>query len=145
MNEPTLADIRGALARIDFVIHKTPILTSATFNHLCGAEVFFKCENFQKTGSFKIRGAANAVFSLPPAVASRGVATHSSGNHAAALAFAARLRGVRAYVVMPESAPGVKKEAVAAYGAQIIYCEPTMKAREETLKQIGRASCRERV
>jgi threonine dehydratase len=103
---------------------------------MCSAKVFFKCENFQKTGSFKMRGAANAVLSLEPDAARRGVATHSSGNHAAALALAARLRGVKAYVIMPKTAPSVKKNAVADYGAEITFCEPTMAAREKGLKQI---------
>ncbi len=136
MHEPTFDDIRTASSRISPCIHRTPVFTSSAINKLCRREVFFKCENFQKTGSFKIRGAANTVLSLTTEAASRGVATHSSGNHAAALAYAAALRGVKAYVVMPNSAPRVKKDAVAAYGAEIIFCEPSMKAREETLKQV---------
>ena len=99
---------------------------------MCEAELFFKCENFQRTGSFKIRGAANAVFSLSDEEAGRGVATHSSGNHGAALAFAAHLRRIKAYVVMPENAPEVKKDAVANYGAQIIFCKPTIEARKNS-------------
>jgi len=105
---------------------------------MCDAELFFKCENFQKVGAFKIRGAANAVFILNPEDASRGVATHSSGNHAAALALAARWRGIRAFVVMPDNAPAVKRDAVAGYGAEIVSCAPTLKAREETLGEVVR-------
>lgn len=136
MEEPTLDDIRRASRRIDRAIHRTPVLTCSTLDRLCDAEIFFKCENFQRTGSFKMRGAANAVLSLSAPVASRGVATHSSGNHAAALALAARVRGIRAYVVMPETSPRVKKEAVAAYGAEIFYCEPTMEARQKRLAEV---------
>jgi threonine dehydratase len=103
---------------------------------MVGASLFFKCENFQKAGAFKIRGACNAVLSLSDAEASRGVATHSSGNHAAALALAARWRAVPAYVVMPENASNIKKRAVAAYGANIFFCKPTLEAREETLARV---------
>jgi len=109
---PTLEEIREAANRIRPHVHRTPVLTCRALNAMVGAELFFKCENFQKVGAFKIRGAANAVFSLGQKKVSRGVATHSSGNHAAALAFAARSRGVKAYVVMPENAPQVKKDAV---------------------------------
>jgi threonine dehydratase len=105
-------------------------------NHLVGAELFCKCENFQKVGAFKFRGACNAVFALAEAEAQRGVATHSSGNHAAALALAARLRGIPAWIVMPKNAPAVKKAAVAGYGGQIVFCEPTLAAREATLAQV---------
>jgi len=103
---------------------------------MCGAELFFKCENFQKAGAFKIRGATNAVFSLSDEEAARGVATHSSGNHAAAVALAARWRGIRAYVVMPENAPEIKQAAVAGYGAEITFCRPTLRAREEGLAEV---------
>jgi len=103
---------------------------------MCGAELFFKCENFQKAGAFKIRGATNAVLILGDEEASRGVATHSSGNHAAALALAARRRGIRAYVVMPENTPAVKKAAVEGYGAEISFCRPTLQAREEGLARV---------
>ncbi|RLB29431.1 MAG: threonine/serine dehydratase, partial [Deltaproteobacteria bacterium] len=136
MNEPTIREIREASERIKPYVHRTPVLTCSTLNRLCGAELFFKCENFQKAGAFKIRGATNAVFSLEEHEAARGVATHSSGNHAAALALAARWRGIPAYVVMPENAPGVKKNAVAGYGAEIIFCEPTLSAREHGLKRV---------
>jgi threonine dehydratase len=99
-------------------------------------EIFFKCENFQKAGAFKIRGATNAVFSLGDKEASRGVATHSSGNHGAALALAARWRGIKAHVVMPENAPHIKRDAVASYGAEIVFCRPTLQAREEGLEKV---------
>ena len=131
--EPTIKEIREAAERIKPFIHRTPILTCDALNRMCEAEIFFKCENFQKAGAFKIRGASNAVFSLADHEASRGVATHSSGNHAAALALAASRRGIKAYVVMPETAPQIKKDAVAGYGAEIIYCEPTQQAREAGL------------
>jgi threonine dehydratase len=108
-------------------------MTCGTLNALCDAEIFFKCENLQKTGVFKIRGAANAVLSLSEEDAAKGVATHSSGNHGAALALAARCRGIKAYVVMPENAPDVKRTAVANYGAEIVSCKPTLQAREEGL------------
>jgi len=133
MKEPTIEDIREAAARIRPYVHRTPVLTCRTLNALCDAEMFFKCENFQKAGVFKSRGAVNAVLSLSEGDAKKGVATHSSGNHGAALALAARSRGIKAYVVMPESAPDVKRKAVADYGAEIVYCKPTLKAREEGL------------
>src|SRR4029453_11363598 len=136
MDIPTIDDIRTAARRIQPYIHRTPVLTSMTLNQMCGAELFFKCENFQKVGAFKIRGATNAVFSLSDDEAVRGVATHSSGNHAAALALAARWRGVRAYVVMPENAPAIKRVAVAGYGAEIFPCAPTLQAREERLAEV---------
>jgi threonine dehydratase len=133
---PTIEEIRNAAQRINPYIHHTPILTCNGINNLTGGEIFFKCENFQKVGAFKARGATNAVFSLTENEVSRGVATHSSGNHAAALAYAARLRGISAYIVMPRSAPKVKQEAVAGYGAQISFCEPTLQAREENLAKV---------
>ncbi len=136
MPEPTLNDVRDAHARIKPFIHRTPVLTCSTLNRMAGAELFFKCENFQKAGAFKIRGASNAVFSLTEDEAARGVATHSSGNHAAALALAARWRGVKAYVVMPENTPRVKRDAVSDYGAEIIFCKPTFQAREQSLSRV---------
>ena len=136
MTEPTLSDIRAAAQRIKPYIHHTPVLTSSTFNTLCGAELFFKCENLQKVGAFKIRGATNTVFSLTDDEAVHGVATHSSGNHAAALALAARWRGIKAYVVMPENAPAVKRAAVQGYGAEIFPCAPTLQAREDRLAEV---------
>ena len=136
MTEPTLEVIRAAAERIRPYIHRTPILTSATCNRMCKAELFFKCENLQKAGAFKIRGATNAVFSLTDAEAARGVATHSSGNHAAALALAARHRGITAYVVMPENAPPVKRAAVEGYGGQVFTCVSTLQARETRLAEV---------
>lgn len=133
---PNLTDIRAAADRIRRHIHRTPVLSCAGIDRLVGARLFFKCENFQKVGAFKIRGATNAVLSLNERAAAAGVATHSSGNHAAALALAAQLRGVPAYVVMPETAPQVKKEAVAGYGAQVTFCVPTLEAREAGLARI---------
>jgi threonine dehydratase len=111
-------------------------LTCESLDQKVGAQVFLKCENLQKVGAFKFRGACNAVFSLADEEATRGVATHSSGNHAQALALAARLRGIPSYIVMPENAPAVKKAAVAGYGGQITYCEPTLHARETALAQV---------
>ena len=133
---PSLTDIRAAADRIRRHIHRTPVLSCAGIDRLVGARLFFKCENFQKVGAFKIRGATNVVLSLSEQAAAAGVATHSSGNHAAALALAARLRGVPAYVVMPDTAPQVKKEAVAGYGAKITFCAPTLEAREAGLARI---------
>ena len=132
----TLADIRAAHARIVDKIHRTPVLTSANLDALCGGQLFFKCENFQKIGAFKARGAANAVFSLTDAEAARGVATHSSGNHAAALARAARLRGIAAHIVMPSNAPKTKIESVRRNGGRIIFCEPNVVAREAACAQV---------
>ena len=130
---PTLQDIQLAAQRIANYAHRTPVLTCQSLDAMVGASLFFKCENFQKVGAFKFRGACNAVFSLLEQELKRGVATHSSGNHAAALALAARLRGTSATIVMPHTAPAIKKAAVASYGARIVFCEPTLKAREETL------------
>jgi len=129
-------DIQLAARRIAGKVHRTPVLTCATLDSLSGARLFFKCENFQKVGAFKMRGATNAVFALSDEEVAPGVATHSSGNHAQALALAARLRGVPAYVVMPRNAPVAKRAAVADYGAQIITCEPTLAARESTLTAV---------
>lgn len=137
MNLPTFADIEKAHERIRPYIHRTPVMTSKSINEIVGAELFFKCENLQKVGAFKFRGACNSVFSLSEEEARNGVCTHSSGNHAAALALAARMRGIPAYIVMPENAPQIKKVAVAGYGAQITFCEPTLAARESTLKQVA--------
>jgi len=134
--EPSLEDIRQAHRRIEPFIHRTPVLTSATIDRMAGGEMFFKCENLQKAGAFKIRGACNAVFSLSDDEAKRGVATHSSGNHAAALALAARWRGIPAHVVMPETAPHVKKLAAAGYGAEIVFCKPTLESRERALAEV---------
>ncbi len=134
----TLTDIRQAAARIAPLIHRTPVLTSATINRMAGCQIFFKCENFQKAGAFKMRGAANAVLLLTKAERQRGVATHSSGNHGQALARAAQVVGCPAYIVMPRTAPQVKQRAVEGYGAEIIRCEPTLAARESTLEAVVR-------
>jgi threonine dehydratase len=133
---PTLNDIREAAKRIKPYAHRTPVLTNESLNQKVSAQVYLKCENLQKVGAFKFRGACNAVFSLRDEEAARGVCTHSSGNHAQALALAARLRGIPAYIAMPNTAPAVKKAAVAGYGGKITFCEPTLEAREATLAQI---------
>ena len=133
---PTLNDIRQAAERIKPYAHRTPVLTNESLNRQVEAQIFLKCENLQKVGAFKFRGACNAVFSLSDEEAVRGVCTHSSGNHAAALALAARMRGIPAYIVMPSNAPQVKKDAVAGYGGIITFCEPTLAARESTLDRI---------
>ena len=133
----TFNDIRTAAQRIEPYIHRTPVLTNESLNRRTGTQVFLKCENLQKVGAFKFRGACNAVFSLGVEEAEHGVSTHSSGNHAQALALAAKLRGIPAYIVMPRNAPKVKKEAVAGYGGQITFCEPTLEARESTLAKIA--------
>jgi threonine dehydratase len=138
MQYPTLIDIQAAAARIKPYAHRTPVLTCASLNGLVGAELWCKCENFQKVGAFKFRGACNAVFSLSTSAAQHGVATHSSGNHAAAAALAAQLRGIKAHIVMPDNAPAVKKAAVAGYGGTIVYCAPTLAAREATLERVVR-------
>lgn len=132
----TLEDIKRAAQRVHPYIHRTPVLTCSALNEITQANLFFKCENFQKVGAFKFRGACNAVFSLSDAEAKKGVATHSSGNHGAALALAAKTRGINAYIVMPENSTAVKKQAVASYGAQITFCESSLSAREHTLHQI---------
>jgi len=128
--------IRAAARRIAPHIHRTPVFRSRSLDAMANAELFFKCENLQRTGSFKIRGAANAVLSLSDEEAARGVATHSSGNHGAALACAARLRGIAAYIVVPSNAPEVKKRAIADFGGAITFCEPTLAAREEAIRKI---------
>ena len=133
---PTVRDVRDAAARIRGHAIRTPVLTSSTLEAMFATRLFFKCENFQKAGAFKFRGACNTVFSLSQSEARRGVATHSSGNHGAALALAARLRGVPCRVVMPRNAPRVKKAAVAGYGAEIDFCAPTLAAREASLEAI---------
>jgi len=136
---PTLSDIEQAALRIAPYIHQTPLMRSTLIDQLAGCRLTFKCENLQKCGAFKARGASNAVLQLSEQQAAQGVATHSSGNHGAALALAARNRGIPAYIVVPRSAPAVKKRAIISYGAQIIDCEPTLTARLETLQQtLGR-------
>ena len=136
MTLPTLSDIQAAHSRIRPFIHFTPVLTSKQLNKIFNGELYFKCENLQKVGAFKFRGATNAVLSLTVEEKRRGVVTHSSGNHAAALALAAHMNGVKARIVMPETAPEVKKNAVLGYGAEITFCKPTLQAREETTKYI---------
>jgi threonine dehydratase len=131
-----LAAVRDAAARIAGLVHRTPVMTSATIDRLAGRRVYFKCENLQKTGAFKYRGATNAVRKLDPAVAARGVVTHSSGNHAQALALAAQVRGIPAWVVMPRTASPVKKSAVLGYGGQVVECEPTLADRERTAAEL---------
>ncbi len=128
--DPEFADIEAAAERIAPHVRRTPLLDSPELSERFGVEVAFKCENLQRAGAFKSRGAVNAVFALSPEVAARGVATHSSGNHAAALSRAAQLRGVPAFIVMPRGAPRIKREAVVRYGGRVLECEPTLKARE---------------
>ncbi|HSN50124.1 MAG TPA: pyridoxal-phosphate dependent enzyme, partial [Bacteroidales bacterium] len=122
LTRPSYKDIETAAIRMAGLVHHTPVLTSSAINEMTGLEAYFKCENFQKVGAFKYRGATNAVLSLSDDQAARGVATHSSGNHAAALALAARRKGIPCYVAMPENAPQVKIEAVTHYGAKITFC-----------------------
>lgn len=133
---PDWRSILEAHERVRTRIHRTPALTSESLNQLTGAELFFKCENLQKTGSFKIRGATNAIFSLSEEDARRGVVTHSSGNHAAAVARAAGWRGISASIVMPKNAPQVKCRAVESYGGKITFCEPNVTSRSETAARI---------
>ena len=128
--------IRAAHEQIRAHIHRTPVLTSSRLNEASGASLFFKCENFQKIGAFKARGATTAVFSLDDATARRGVTTHSSGNHGAAVARAAKLRGISAHIVMPSNSAKVKVRAVEGYGAHVVFCEPTEKAREEKCAEV---------
>ncbi len=131
-----LTKIQEASQRIGVRVHKTPVLSNKTINDLAGASIYFKCENFQKTGSFKIRGATNAVFSLTTDEAKNGVITHSSGNHGAALAQAAAWRGIKCYVVTPQLSPQVKKNALKRYGAEITYSEVTLSSREGEAQKI---------
>jgi len=131
-----LARIRAAHERIRSYIRRTPVLTSERLNAASDASLFFKCENFQKIGAFKARGATNAVFALDEATASRGVATHSSGNHGAALARAAKLRGIPAHIVMPKNSAKVKVRSVESYGAEIIFCEPNDAARDQASAEV---------
>jgi threonine dehydratase len=133
---PTIEQIKEVAQRINPYINKTPVLTSTSINTILKSKIFFKCENFQKVGAFKFRGACNAVFSLTDTEAKKGVATHSSGNHAAALSLAASIRGIDAHIVMPKTAPKIKKIAVEEYGGKITFCEPTLEAREKTLDEV---------
>lgn len=133
---PTHEELQEGLQRIQPYVHKTPVLSSQLINNIAGTEILFKCENFQKVGAFKFRGAINAILQLAEEDKAQGVATHSSGNHAQALALAAKMINTKAYIVMPTSAPKVKSAAVADYGAEIIWCEPTLAARETTLEKV---------
>lgn len=133
---PDKNTIFEAAGRIAPYLHRTPVLSSSEINNLTGGELYFKCENFQKAGAFKSRGATNAVFQLTDQELKAGVATHSSGNHAAALALAAKRRGIKAYIVMPENSNKVKVKAVEHYGGIITFCKPTLQAREDTLIQV---------
>lgn len=133
---PTFQDVADAHERIRPHIHRTPVLTSSWLNALTGAELFFKCENFQKAGAFKARGASNAVFGLTDAEAAKGVATHSSGNHGLSLAYAAGRRGIPCTVVMPRTAPQAKKDAVKGYGGRVVECEPSTSSREAVFAEV---------
>lgn len=133
---PTFDDVRAAAERLRGVVHRTPVATCRALDELAGRELFFKCEHLQRVGAFKFRGASNAVALLSDAEAARGVVTHSSGNHAQALALAARRRGIPAHIVMPTGAPAVKRAAVAGYGAVIHECAPTLAAREQTAARV---------
>ena len=133
---PTFADVQQAHERIKPHIHRTPVLTSSYFDGLTGAELFFKCENFQKAGAFKARGASNAVFGLDENLAGKGVATHSSGNHGLSLSYAAGRRGIPATVVMPRTAPEAKKAAVRGYGGRVVECEPSTTSREAVFAEV---------
>ncbi|MGE5087727.1 MAG: pyridoxal-phosphate dependent enzyme [Candidatus Levyibacteriota bacterium] len=135
---PDLAAIRAAHARIAGFVHRTPVLTCASIDGEAGASLHFKCEHLQKIGAFKARGACNAVFSLPEEMAGRGVVTHSSGNHGAALAYAASRRGIPAWVVMPDNAPKVKQDNVRRFGARVRLCAPTVAAREAACAEVER-------
>lgn len=144
MHVPTYTDVEKASQLVRRFAHRTPVLTSESINRISGADLYFKCENFQKGGAFKFRGAINAVMSLGDEAAVKGVATHSSGNHGAALALAASKRTIPAHVVMPDNAPDIKKKAVAGYGAEITFCTPTLEARESALAEVvGRTGATE--
>lgn len=134
--DPDFPDVEAAAQRIAAHVHRTPVATCKTLDNLTGARLYFKCEHLQKVGAFKARGATNAVFSLSDTEAAHGVTTHSSGNHAAALARAAALRGIPAHIVMPSTAPPIKRAAVQDYGATITLCEPTLEARETTQAEV---------
>jgi len=133
---PTKEAIELAAQRIEPFVHRTPVVTSHFLDTLSGARIYLKCENLQKIGAFKIRGATNAALQLSKAEQQKGLTTHSSGNHAQAVALTAKNLGTKAFIVMPENAPAVKKAAVADYGAEIIFCKPTLEAREKTLSEV---------
>ncbi len=136
MFQPNITSVKAAIRLIAPFIHKTPVYSSEFLNNDLGCSIFFKCENFQKSGAFKFRGATNAILNLDKDKMKNGVATHSSGNHAGALAKAAKMHGIKAYIVMPKNAPQVKIDAVQNYGGIITFCEPTLEARESTLDEI---------
>ena len=133
----SIEDVRSAAERIKGVGHRTPVLTSKTLDQLAGRKLFFKCENFQKVGAFKFRGGWNAISMLSDKDAEKGVCTHSSGNHAQAVAYSAQKKRIPAYIVMPNNSPNVKLEAVRGYGANVTLCEPTLEARKTTLEEIA--------
>lgn len=133
---PTVTDIQNVHEAIAPYVHRTPVLTSKSINEIAGAELYFKCENFQKIGAFKMRGATSAALALSAEEIEKGLATHSSGNHAQAVALSAKNLNTKAYIVMPNNAPSIKKQATAGYGAEITFCEPTQAARESTLAEI---------
>lgn len=135
-NIPTLSQIQAAHKAIKPYVHQTPVLTNESINKITKASIYFKCENFQKIGAFKIRGATCAALALSEEEKANGIATHSSGNHAQAVALTAQLHQIKAYVVMPKSAPEIKKNATKGYGANVIICEPTLASRQNTLDQI---------
>lgn len=135
-NTPTFQEIQKIHEAIKPYINHTPVMSSSAINDLSGAEIHFKCENFQKVGAFKMRGGASALLSLTEEEKQKGVATHSSGNHAQAVALSAKNHGIKAYIVMPENAPKIKMAATAGYGAEIIQCAPTLEARESTLNEV---------
>ncbi len=133
---PNISDINNAAIRIKPYIHRTPVLTSQSINQILGGDFYLKCENFQKTGAFKFRGSSNALFSISADNLKNGVATHSSGNHAAALSLAAHNRNIKAFIVMPEDSSTIKIKAVKSYGGIITFCEPTLQSREDTLSKV---------
>lgn len=136
VHTPEKEDILKASERISSYVHHTPILTSRSLDQIAGCSIYFKCENFQKIGAFKARGAVNAALTLSKEQRKHGIATHSSGNHAQAIAYAASILGIKAYIVMPENAPPIKINAVKGYGAEIIFCKPSLESRESELKKV---------
>jgi len=136
LNIPSLAELKLTQDAVKSMIHRTPVLTNQYINELVGGSIYFKCENFQKVGAFKMRGAASASLRLNTDTMKNGIATHSSGNHAQAVARAAQVLGIPAYIVMPKNAPEIKVEGTRSYGAEIIFCEPNQKARETTLAEV---------
>ncbi|MBT8218452.1 MAG: pyridoxal-phosphate dependent enzyme [Bacteroidia bacterium] len=137
-HRPDLVNIQTAHKEINAFIHRTPVMRSTSINEIAGCDIHFKCENFQKIGAFKMRGASCAGLSLSNEEKEKGLATHSSGNHAQAVALTAKLMGTKAYIVMPSNSPEIKKRATAGYGAEITFCEPTIEARKSTLDEVVR-------